>query len=199
MKNTYVAGAGVVVVAIGLFYLFGGGLADSNGAVKNLTRDSAAKQILDALNSEQNVFMRAQSIFERENGNYDMSFYGPEIEKLSEAGYIEIINPLDTSAGFRTYEVRFTEKAAPFIRDSDRSEDGKFLVVEKASKVEVGGITAPSEKNGKRQSVVQYTPTYEPTPLGEQIAEKLPKNKREIQNAVFILYDDGWRIDPYSL
>lgn len=59
--------------------------------------------------------------------------------------------------------------------------------------VEVNGISKPADSNGQKVCTATYSATYKATPFGEiffRNNEKLFKSG----NAIFVLYDDGWRI-----
>lgn len=95
-----------------------------------------------------------------------------------------------------------TDKANALVKEKAHDGTVTLRAVEGAD-VDVTGVTKPSQGSGQTVSEVQFTYKYRLNPLGKALAEPAPYLKvkdappKEGQpgQAVFKLYDDGWRLE----
>jgi hypothetical protein len=98
------------------------------------------------------------------------------------------------------YVLELTPKAKPYVIKEWvsrgfvkglRTSDVKVLLAE-VDKVEVTGISKPSDAMGQKICQASYTVRYKPTPFGEVFMR--PEQLVQHGSMFFVLYDDGWRI-----
>ena len=183
----------VAVIGGGVYYFSSGGSVNPDAGVKNLTRDSAAKAIKAYINSEQNSSMGVDQLTLQNDGNYDTYMDNTELQELSDAGFLKVIKTINYGLA---HEIKLSEKATPYVRKAQSSATEKVLVFATADKVEVSGITTPTDSGGQRHSTAEASASMSPTSMGQALsADKL---QQYIVNSklswVFVQYDDGWRI-----
>lgn len=99
---------------------------------------------------------------------------------------------------FDAFRVALTSKAKSYVIKEDiqqsfgRKKKIVTLLLSEVDKIDVSGVSKPSDMFGHRMCTVDYTIHYKPTPFGEIFLEK----DRMIHKGQmpFVLYDDGWRI-----
>lgn len=158
------------------------------GCGNNLSRDKAASAIEKAV--EPLYLACASQTCEYYGGKRDLS-------RLESMGLIK-----NHRSFFATWITRYercffdlTEAANPYIKKGKSQFDFQFYVITATvNSVEVNGISKPSDLLGRKVCTATYTASYKPTPFGEALIEDKNKLSRSGQ-AVFVLYDDGWRLN----
>jgi hypothetical protein len=123
-------------------------------------------------------------------------------KKLEQQGFLKIIQKKEE------WLVEFTKKANPYLLKvksdqetrtiKDKEMYRRVLLVD-IDKIEVTGITSPSDAEGKKECIVEYNIYFSLTAFGKAYdfkSEDLTKKGREV---LFTLYDNGWRISKNSI
>jgi hypothetical protein len=118
-------------------------------------------------------------------------YYDTSVVELEKEGLIKILGDYGTGS---LKIVEFTDKAQPYLLPTSlRSGDQrvKDILLATPTKVEVTGITEPSETGGVKTMMADYTIYNDLTPFGKIMRNDLEKSPGR---ATFVLYDDGWRL-----
>lgn len=100
----------------------------------------------------------------------------------------------DEILGYRyVYEIRPTEKGAKYL-------DGRSGAIRLADRevIEVTGLTKPADLFGRNVSRATFTYKLIPTPFGKIYLDVAEQDKTSTGTAMFVLYDDGWRLEKLS-
>ena len=96
--------------------------------------------------------------------------------------------------------IRLTDKAKPFIKDSDRGGLVTLRPIDGVN-VKVTGVTKPTQGTGQTASEVEFSFDFRFNSLGEALSapgldstDSSDLRKGGSSRALFKLYDDGWRL-----
>lgn len=156
----------------------------------DISRSDAAKKLekaisplyIESIHCESNL--RSCSALEREIGESDLF-------RLEEMNLIKVTGQASHPAfiGFK-----LMDSASPYTVQMKRYGANIIAFIGGTiDSVKVNGISKPADSNGQKICTVSYSATYKATPFGEVLF----KNNNELVksgNAIFVLYDDGWRI-----
>jgi hypothetical protein len=134
-----------------------------------------------------------------------LPIFGPgvkeeKIKELERRGLLTIRDQTRIEYGFDSGSYilyfEFTDTAGPYLIKSD--SDKLLVATAEVDSVNVTGISKPSDFFGKTVCEAHYSVQYKPTPFGEVLLgpkDNLTKDATEL----FVLYDDGWRMDGERL
>lgn len=126
------------------------------------------------------------------------------VTNFEKAGFIttKLIKSNRDSPGIyiHYYSVALTEKGKIFIsyeeEESNMYYGGKVIKltvnIQQFENIEILGIGEPAAMSGKKVSAVKYRASWKQTALGKEL-NIAPKNKEG--EAMFVLYDTGWKIE----
>ena len=199
----------VLLIAIAILVLGGGIYFFSTGNIpttgNSLTREKAAQMIEEEI-AEGGIKETTQAIkYNEAPAGYPVGYYGDtgyfgdgwivdkEAKQLEAKGLIRITGK--DRSGYPVFE--FTEKAGTYFRPLSPTYAGinpknKNVLLSTITKVEVTGLTTPTEESGQKVMKADFTMYYDLTPFGEADSSV---SKEQKSRATFIMYDDGWRVD----
>lgn len=207
-KKYLAVGAAVVLIFLAAIAVFGGGgqkpLISDN---KTLTREIAAKMIFEKLDKKIYSngivpFAHLQKLSDSDNSkDYfagSVEIENIDFEALQKAGLIKITERKSQTdifgLSYKYLRYQFTDKGNEYTLGNEKE---KSVALAELDNVEVTGMTELFTSQKK----AQYTARYKPTPFGEILGKNnLYKYAPAIErNALFQLYDDGWRASSLSL
>lgn len=115
---------------------------------------------------------------------------GSDWSSLASAGLLTVRQTTSDWPGFDQYVLEFTPAALPFA--TMRGEFMANLLVATSDNVEILGITAPSSTERGVTCIVEYRLRFAPTRIGEVLPNTVQRTRDG--KAVFVKYDDGWRL-----
>ena len=162
-NKTYILIGGVVALIGVAVYFFSTGNIPMGG--NQLTRAKAEQMIWEREKTETVTFSveyekTADGVYGYDGGLFYLSESGRQHAKdLEKDGLIKI------RGGYYTFE--FTDAAQPYLLPAGASgKDVKEILIATPTKVEVTGLTEPSEGNGKKTMTAEYKTYYDVTPFG---------------------------------
>lgn len=92
------------------------------------------------------------------------------------------------------YMVSISDKAQKWVQVSGngRSRIAQIKILELKG-IDILGVGAPSDTNGKKISVVNFKVQHQSTPIGKVLGESGNSEKELL--AYFALYDNGWKLE----
>jgi hypothetical protein len=121
-----------------------------------------------------------------------------DFSRLENDGFITM--KTEMKIGAAKVRLNLTDKAIPYVVSRKSIVDGIYtrIITGAINSVEVTGISKQSDMLGHKICTATYIVNYKLTPFGDILAKDETKLSEQRQ-AMFVLYDDGWRIDSSSL
>lgn len=101
--------------------------------------------------------------------------------------------------GYALFKVNLTGEAEKYLV-KESAHEGKVNVEVKTRElkdIEILGVGAPSDTNGKKVSVVTYKVQHQSTPFGETFGQQ-PGTSEKTGEAYFVKYDNGWKLEQVN-
>ena len=197
-KTILIAIVAVAFILLLLVSLKKNGQQTNNGPIRTgqLTREKAAAIILEEIKKNPIKTTADYNQGSGPGGYYvsSMTLEQEGIKKLAQSGFVRI---LGRSFGVSIFE--FTEKSAAYLLPSitaNFNPKSKDILLATPASVEVTGLTTSAENAGQKTIVADFTIKCDLSPFGES-SQAVKNGLTGYKNqATFILYDDGWRVNP---
>ena len=190
-KNILYIVVAVVLVGGGIFYFASTG--NTPGAGSGLTRAKAGQMIWESIKDTKVLGSVGYTEGVSPSWPVGYTLSGNDESELERQGLIKITG--ETSGGDTVLD--FTDKAQPYILPTSwtlpHMQKNKDILFATPTRVEVTGLTEPSEDGGAKTIMAEYTVYYDVTPFGLILDDDL-KDGQKGGGATFTLYDDGWRL-----
>ena len=195
----------LAVLGIGGFYFFSHRETATNEpaalsqGVHNLTRAAAAEMITSYVKANR-MRTRNYGFFHEPSGHMiasNESGIFEEIKKLESAGLVSTISLEKAHIGRMINLIYdYTDEGKKYILNPEEHRTGApTLLMAEVSSVEVTGLMDYTDRTGRTMKMAEYTAHYTATPFGE-ILQGDNWTQDLTGSFPFVLYDDGWRINP---